>query len=81
MRKVIGIGETILDIIFKNDQPIGAVPGGSMFNGLISLGRAGMSAAFISETGDDRVGQRIIRFCMARSMPSIPLSATRWRRL
>ena len=62
MRKVIGIGETILDIIFKNDQPIGAVPGGSMFNGLISLGRAGMSAAFISETGDDRVGQRIIRF-------------------
>ena len=27
MRKVIGIGETILDIIFKNDQPIGAVPG------------------------------------------------------
>ena len=26
MRKVIGIGETILDIIFKNDQPIGAVP-------------------------------------------------------
>lgn len=62
MRKVIGIGETILDIIFKDDQPIGAVPGGSMFNGLISLGRAGLSTTFISETGDDRVGQRIIRF-------------------
>lgn len=26
MRKVIGIGETVLDIIFKNNQPIGAVP-------------------------------------------------------
>lgn len=62
MRKVIGIGETILDIIFKNDHPIGAVPGGSMFNGLISLGRAGLNTTFISETGDDRVGQRIIRF-------------------
>ena len=62
MRKVIGIGETILDIIFKNDEPIGAVPGGSMFNGLISLGRAGIDAAFISETGDDRVGRRIISF-------------------
>ena len=37
MRKVIGIGETILDIIFKNDQPIGAVPGGSVFNGLTCL--------------------------------------------
>ena len=33
-----------------------------MFNGLISLGRVGMSAAFISETGDDRVGKHIIHF-------------------
>ena len=38
MRKVIGIGETILDIIFKNNRPHAAVPGGSTFNGLISLG-------------------------------------------
>jgi fructokinase len=62
MRKVIGIGETILDIIFKNDEPIGAVPGGSVFNGVISLGRAGVKCGFISETGDDRVGRRIISF-------------------
>ena len=62
MRKVIGIGETILDIIFKNDEPIGAVPGGSVFNGIISLGRAGIKAAFISETGNDRVGRKIIKF-------------------
>jgi fructokinase len=62
MRKVIGIGETILDIIFRDDQPIGAVPGGSVFNGLISLGRVGVSTLFISETGNDRVGQKIIRF-------------------
>ena len=73
MRKVIGIGETILDIIFKDErprvgeydsglQPIGAVPGGSVFNGVISLGRAGINAAFISETGNDRVGRKIIQF-------------------
>lgn len=31
MRKVFGIGETILDIIFRNDQPQKAVPGGSVF--------------------------------------------------
>ena len=62
MRKVIGIGETILDVIFKNDQPIGAVPGGSMFNGLISLGRVGMNAGFISEIGNDRIGRKIIKF-------------------
>jgi fructokinase len=62
MRKVIGIGETVLDIIFKNDQPIGAVPGGSVFNGVISLGRAGVNTTLISETGNDRVGRNIIKF-------------------
>lgn len=62
MRKVIGIGETVLDIIFKNDQPIGAVPGGSVFNGIISLGRSGVNASFISEAGNDRVGRNIIKF-------------------
>ena len=62
MRKVIGIGETVLDIIFKNDQPTVAVPGGSVFNALISLGRSGVKAAFISETGNDRVGRTIINF-------------------
>jgi len=62
MRRVIGIGETVLDIIFKDDEPIGAVPGGSVFNSLISLGRSGVHAAFISETGHDRVGRRIISF-------------------
>lgn len=62
MRKVIGIGETVLDIIFKNDNPIGAVPGGSVFNGIISLGRAGVNSTFISEAGNDRVGRNIINF-------------------
>ncbi len=62
MRKVIGIGETVLDIIFKNEQPIGAVPGGSVFNGIISLGRAGVNASFFSEAGNDRVGRQIIQF-------------------
>lgn len=62
MRKVIGIGETVLDIIFRNDQPISAIPGGSTFNAIISLGRCGVEAGFISETGNDRVGHNIIKF-------------------
>lgn len=62
MRKVIGIGETTLDIIFKDGQPINAVPGGSAFNAIISLGRAGVNTTFIAETGNDRVGRRIIDF-------------------
>ena len=62
MRKVIGIGETMLDIIFKDGKPIEAVPGGSTFNGIISLGRAGVTATFISETGSDRVGEYVRQF-------------------
>lgn len=62
MRKVIGIGETILDIIFKNEQPTAAVPGGSTFNGVISLGRMGVPVTMITETGNDRVGNIIKRF-------------------
>lgn len=62
MRKVIGIGETVLDIIFKNGKPINAVPGGSTFNATISLGRAGVSTTFISEAGNDRVGEQILKF-------------------
>ena len=62
MRKIIGIGETVLDIIFRNDQPVSAVPGGSTFNALISLGRAGVQSVFISETGNDRIGRNIIDF-------------------
>ena len=62
MRKVIGIGETVLDIIFKNGQPVSAVPGGSVYNGIISLGRAGVPAAFVSEVGDDRIGCKTVAF-------------------
>ena len=62
MRKVIGIGETIMDIIFKDGKPTAAVPGGSMFNGIISLGRLGVPVSLISETGNDRVGDLIVDF-------------------
>lgn len=62
MRKVIGIGETILDIIFRDDRPFAAVPGGSVFNGLVSLGRLGETVLFISEIGHDHVGDLIRRF-------------------
>ena len=62
MRKVIGIGETMLDIIFKDNKPIEAVPGGSTFNAIVSLGRAGVPTTFFAETGNDRVGEHIVQF-------------------
>lgn len=64
--RIIGIGETVLDIIFSNDQPQRAVPGGSTFNALISLGRTlghqGVPVSMITETGDDHIGQIITTF-------------------
>lgn len=60
MRKVIGIGETILDILFRDGQPQAAVPGGSVYNAVISLERMGQNVTFISETGNDRVGEMIL---------------------
>lgn len=70
MRNIIGIGETVLDIIFRNDQPQKAVPGGSTFNAMISLGRVFQhtaaekrpTVAMITETGDDHIGQIITNF-------------------
>ena len=62
MRKVIGIGETVLDIIFKEGQPVSAVPGGSAFNAIISLGRCGVNSTFMSEAGNDRIGDYVIKF-------------------
>lgn len=62
-RRVIGIGETVLDIIFGDDnQPRSANPGGSVFNALISLGRSGIPCTFVSEVGDDKVGDIIRQF-------------------
>lgn len=68
MRKIIGIGETVFDVIFKNNHPSAAVPGGSTFNALISLGRAlGVSQPdirieMITETGDDHIGDIVVGF-------------------
>ena len=63
MRKIIGIGETVLDIIFGSDnQPQQANPGGSVFNSLISLGRSNVPCLFISEVGDDKIGDIICNF-------------------
>lgn len=68
MRKVIGIGETILDILFRDGQPQAAVPGGSVYNAMISLGRMGVDVTFISETGNDRVGEMILENMRANNV-------------
>jgi fructokinase len=62
MRKIYTIGETVLDIVFKEFQPVAAKAGGSMLNTAVSLGRIGLPIHFISEYGTDTVGQMINGF-------------------
>ena len=69
-RRVIGIGETVLDILFKNDQPQKAVPGGSTFNSIVSLGRAGVPCAMVTEAGGDHIGEIICRFLRENGVSS-----------
>jgi fructokinase len=58
-RHVYGFGETVLDIIFRDGQPVAARPGGSVLNAFVSLGRLGWNPRFISEYGKDDVGDLI----------------------
>ena len=65
---ITGIGETVLDIVFENMQPKAAVPGGSTFNAMISLGRTAhrdMPATglrMVTQIGDDAVGDMVVSF-------------------
>lgn len=62
MRNIYGIGETVLDIIFKDGQPQAAKAGGSVLNSAVSMGRMGLPVSFISEYGVDDVGELIDNF-------------------
>ena len=54
--KIVGIGETVFDIVFKDGKPQAAVPGGSVFNAIISLGRTAGAAASASVAGASAAG-------------------------
>ena len=68
MRKIYTIGETVLDIVFKNQLPVAAKAGGSMLNTAVSLGRLGIPFHFISEYGPDRVGEMIDGFLTSKGI-------------
>ena len=67
-RSIIGIGETVLDIVFREGQPQAAVPGGSVFNSMVSLGRTlgrtnpEVRLIMLSQTGDDAVAEIMTSF-------------------
>ena len=61
-RMIVGIGETVIDILFQGNQPMAAVPGGSCFNSLISVGRTHTPCCFVGYAGNDRIGHQVQDF-------------------
>lgn len=72
--QIYAVGETILDIIFKGVEPQTAKAGGSSFNASITLGRLGAPITFISEMGQDRVGDLIQDFMEQNGVDASHLS-------
>jgi fructokinase len=62
MRKIYTIGETVLDILFKDKLPVTAKAGGACLNSAVTLGRLNLPVFFIGEYGMDEVGNIIDRF-------------------
>jgi fructokinase len=62
MPTIFTLGETIFDIIFRQNQPVAAKPGGSMLNTAVSLGRCGLKVEMMTELGQDRVGRLVLDF-------------------
>lgn len=62
MRKIYTIGETVLDILIKENKPFTARAGGACLNTAVTLGRLGLPIQFIGEYGLDEVGNFIDGF-------------------
>jgi len=62
MRKIIAIGESVLDTIFKNNMPVRSFVGGRVANAASSLALSGQEVLMVSECGNDHVGDIVIDF-------------------
>lgn len=58
-RMVYALGETVLDIVSEGGTTMHAIPGGSVLNASVSLGRMGVAVSLISESGADKAGEII----------------------
>jgi fructokinase len=61
--------------MFENNQPVKMLPGGSVFNAMVSLSRANIPTCFISEVGQDRTGAYILDFMKQNGMETQHVSS------
>jgi len=62
MRKIIAIGESILDTIYQDNRPVKAFVGGRVCNAAASLGELGLPVSMVSECCTDKVGDWVVNF-------------------
>ena len=62
MKKVIAVGQTVLDILHMDGKPIASCTGGRIANMAASLGRCGVKVEYVSECATDTVGDMVIKF-------------------
>ncbi len=62
MRKIIAIGESILDTVYQNQQPMQTFVGGRVSNAAASLGELGLPVSMVSECCTDKVGDWVVDF-------------------
>ena len=62
MRKIIAIGESVLDTVYSGNQPARSLCGGRIANAAAILGSMGLPVAMVSECCADRVGDIIISY-------------------
>ena len=62
MRKIIAIGESVLDTVYHNHQPVSAFVGGRVSNTAAALGDLGLPVSMVSECCTDKVGDWVVDF-------------------
>jgi len=68
MARIYTLGETLLDIFFKDGNAIASRPGGAMLNTAVSIGRLGLPVYLVSEYANDLLGQSIDQFLFANGV-------------
>lgn len=62
MKKIICIGECVLDIVFKDRVPVGSMAGGRIVNAAALLASEGLPVKMIGEASADGVGDIVVNF-------------------
>ena len=68
MRKVIAVGQSCIDIVHVDYKPVMSYVGGRIANMAASLSRAGVPVEYVSECGQDSVGDMIIDFLQSNGV-------------